>query len=677
MSKRSLPPNRRQLRRTRSARASLRPRVSRARAATFARRWAAAAPDDPGAHVTVGIVANNLLEFQEAHAALTRALELSPEAERLWFYRGAANADLGLRDEAIADYDRALQLNPRFPEAMAYKAELLARRNGEEEAAALLRSALNLAPNYALAWLGLAQILKSSAQHAAALQAVERAIQLGADPAKSWLLEAETLFALDRPSQALASLEKAVEAGAPQSETDPKMLRYRRCVFDWRGDKARVDRILFRALNSDFILAPNTATLLPVTAAQQLQITKKYLKPLPPREPLAPSPAASQRTRIRLAYYARDLIAPHAISTLMAAMLEAHDRERFELIAFDYHPPESSQRGTRIRKSFEVVHEVRKLSDEERARAIHRADVDILVDVDGMTALGRPAPLSWRPAPVQVNFLGHPGTGGADFYDYIVADRIVIPPEARPFYPEAVVYMPHTYLPTDDTRPVASATERRADHGLPDQAFVFASFNVATKVSPEHFAAWLRILKATPNSALWIFALFEPQQSLARLRAAAQAQGVDPERVIIAAHLPSYERHLSRMALADLFLDTWPYSAHTTGADALWAGLPVLSLMKGDAFPARVSSSLLTAVGLPQLINTDLAEYERRAVELATVKQDELRAYRKRLVDNRRSLPLFDTLAYTRALESAFEEMHTRRLAGQRPTDIDLSRLAG
>ncbi len=293
--------------------------------------------------------------------------------------------------------------------------------------------------------------------------------------------------------------------------------------------------------------------------------------------------------------------------------------------------------------------------------------MDIAIDLKGYTTDSRPGILRWRPCPVQVNYLGYPGTMGADYIDYLIADPVVIPPGSEPFYSERVVRLPDCYQPNDRQRRIAEATPGRREAGLPENGFVFCCFNNNYKLTPDVFSLWMRLLHRVGGSVLWL--LEDNAAAAANLRREAAARGIDPSRLVFAprADLPD---HLARHRLADLFLDTLPVNAHTTASDALWAGLPVLTCV-GEAFAGRVAASLLRAAGLPELVTGNLDDYEALALRLATRPED-LAALKRRLEANRLTCPLFDTDRYRRHLETAYATMWERAERGDAPQAFDV-----
>jgi predicted O-linked N-acetylglucosamine transferase (SPINDLY family) len=377
-------------------------------------------------------------------------------------------------------------------------------------------------------------------------------------------------------------------------------------------------------------------------------------------------PRRPRKSRIRVGYFSADFH-EHATAFLVAQLFERHDRERFELIAFSFGPDKSDAVRARLRAAFDTFLDVRLRSDAEIALLSREQQIDIAVDMKVYTQQGRPGIFAHRAAPMQVSYLGYPGTSGAPYMDYLIADRALIPAERRGGYSERVIYLPDSYQPNDRQRQIADVELSRRDLGLPDGAFVFCSFNGAYKLTPQVFDIWVRILQAVPGSVLWLLAAQETV--VANLRREAAARGLDVDRLIFAPPMVP-PAHLARLRAADLFLDTLPCNAHTSASDALWAGLPFLTCA-GKSFAARVGASLLGAVGLPELITSSAEEYEALAVELAS-HPERLAALRDRLRLNRPTAPLFDIDSYTRHLEAAYTEMYERHHSGLPPDDIHI-----
>jgi protein O-GlcNAc transferase len=385
-------------------------------------------------------------------------------------------------------------------------------------------------------------------------------------------------------------------------------------------------------------------------AALQLRCAESLVRRFVPQRPALRDVRRYGHERVRLAYLSADFH-QHPTARLMVELFERHDRSRFEVTAIAFGPDDGSPLRARLKKAFDRFEDVRGKSDAEVARMLRALEIDIAVDLNGHTAEGRPGIFAWRPAPVQVNYLVYPGTTGADFMDVILADRIALPADQQANMREKIVHLPDSYQANDATR-IVPPPPSRTEAGLPDNGFVFCCFNNSWKLTAPMFDIWMRLLTQTDGSILWL--LDGPHAD--NLRKEAKARGVDPARLVFAPKLPA-EQHLARHQLADLFLDTLPYNAHTTCSDALWAGLPMVTCY-GKAFPGRVAASLLKAIGLPELVTATPQLYEALALELAQ-NPALLKATKDKLARNRITTPLFDSERFRKNIEAAYEAMLT------------------
>jgi predicted O-linked N-acetylglucosamine transferase (SPINDLY family) len=435
----------------------------------------------------------------------------------------------------------------------------------------------------------------------------------------------------------------------------------------------------WQELNADLSLLPqkiaagikfsNPFTALAVTGAEELlfQIALTWtLDKCSPEPTLAELDKYPVRQKIRIAYISADF-RNHPVAILTAELFEKHDRSRFEIFAFSLVSPDAKDEITqKMESAFDQFIDVYTLTDQEIAQLARNMQIDIAVDMGGHTGDSRPGIFALRAAPVQVSYLGYAGTMAADYIDYLIADDIIIPPHSQAYYSEKIAYLPHSFFVNDTRRAISTTPFSRAQFGLPVNGFVFCCFNNTYKINPDCFTSWMHILSQVENSVLW---LFEGNATAANnLRQAASTAGIAPERLVFAERLTLIDDHLARMQLADLFLDTLPYNAHTTACDALWVGLPVLTC-RGNAFAGRVAASLLSAIGLPELITTDRQAYEVQAIHLAN-NIPELNALRSRLAANRLTTPLFDIDRYTHYLEEAYQQMYQRQQADLAPDHI-------
>jgi len=430
-------------------------------------------------------------------------------------------------------------------------------------------------------------------------------------------------------------------------------------MCDWRQHPQDIDDLIERMRQGKPVIQPWVLTLTHEDQADQLLCARQLIDRTFPAsgQPIWQG-ERYQHERIRVAYLSADFF-EHATMYLMAGVFEQHDRSQFEIIALSYGPQSVDSMRRRAELAFERFIDVQHQTDEEIARLMREMEIDIAVDLKGHTADSRFGILARRPAPLQVTYLGYPGTSGASYIDYVLADRQVIPSADRQYFSEQIAYLPHCYQPNDAQRPAPFDVGTAADYGLPESAFVFCCFNNNAKMNPELFAIWMRLLLAVEGSVLWLLQNTGPAAD--NLRSAARAAGVDPGRLVFAPRV-SFIDHMARYQHAHLFLDTLPYNAHTTASDALWMGLPVLTCT-GRSFAGRVGASLLHALDMPELVTADLTAYEALAVALAQDRQ-RLAVLRAKIAHKRTRAPLFDTTRSTRALESAYLHMWKRAQAG-------------
>ena len=373
----------------------------------------------------------------------------------------------------------------------------------------------------------------------------------------------------------------------------------------------------------------------------------------PPDYSLSDIPKRSRDRKIWIGYYSADF-RNHAVSHLAVEFLESHDENKFELIAFSYGPEANDAMHWRVSAAFDTFIDMRSLSDCDVARVSREPKIDIAIDLTGLTFGGRPGIFAYRAAPIQLSYLGYLGTMAADYYDYLIADKTIIPPTSQEYYAEKIAYLPN-YHAGAFQKPVAEKVFTREELGLPPSGFVFCCFNNSFKITPASFDGWMRILKKVKGSVLLLYT--STVLALENLKREAVKRGVDPNRIIHGKFLPLPE-HLSRLAIADLFLDTLPYNAGTTASDALWSGLPVLTYA-GNSFASRMAGSVLKAMGLPELIAPSREEYEIRAIELAS-NPFKLAKIKKKMLEKRSAAPLFDSKLFVKHIEAAYSVMYER-----------------
>ncbi len=588
------------------------------------------APSRPDAHLHLGVILTTLEDHEEATAHLRTARELNPGHVPTLIALCDAHRSAGRTWEAFEAIREASALEPRNAVVYANMAAVLSVTTMLDMAAAAARLALALSPDLWAAAYNLGMILMTQGRDEEAVAAYARAVAI--DPSNGM-----SLFQLVK-------------------------LHERSC--DWEGLEAAREIARAVTYRSGRHAPPFSVLSLTGSPHEHLLSARAYAKTFVAhgRPPLAPY-AAGDRSgrRLRIGYLSADF-RTHAVADLVVELFELHDKAAIETFGYSLGPNDRSPMRARLGAALEHFHDLRDRGDREAADTIFRDGIDILVDLTGYTNGLRTRILALRPAPIQVNFLGYPGTLGAPFIDYIVADRHVAPFEHEPYYDEKIVHLPHCYQPNDRRRPMVRRGEPRCSHGLPETGFVFCCFNGTYKISAEVFDVWMRLLAAVPGSVLWL--LKNDDRIEANLRREAERRGVAAHRLVFAPRVPSAQ-HLARISLADLFLDTLLYNAHTTASEALWVGVPIVTLM-GEAFPARVGASLLRAVGLPDLVAETLADYEAKALHLASDPLA-LTGLTERLLRARTDAPLFDTPLFARHLEAAYRGMALRLDEGLPP----------
>ena len=616
-------------------------------------------PDYVEALTNRGGALMQLERYAAAKADFDAVVALAPKLAQAWNNRGSAATKLRLYAEALESFDRALALRPDYAEAWRNRGMVFLLQGIGEKALADFDKAIALDPRSAEAWEYRGNAL-SRANPLDAVASYDRALLIRPDHAETVFRRANAYLALRRFDEAAADYDRtlALKPDCRYALGNAIFSALNRC--DWTALDDRLASGLRDLRGGKRVFAPFAAVAAAQAAGDLLQSSRLWVSDeCAAVEPPLWRGRVRPHDRIRIAYLSADLHS-HATARLMAGVFEHHDKARFETTAISFGPDDGSDMRARLARGFEHFVDVREMNDDAVARLLLERETDIAVDLKGFTEHSRPGILARRPAPIQVSYLGFPGTMGAEYIDYILADRIVIPDEHQKHYSEKVVYLPHSYQCNDATRQIASETPSRAAAALPETGFVFCAFNNVYKIIPELFGIWMRLLNAVDGSVLWL--LQSNATATRNLRREAESRGVAADRLVFA---PSAQpaQHLARMRLADLFLDTLPCGAHTTASDALWAGLPVLTCV-GDTFAGRVAASLLHAVGLPELVTHSLVQYEARALELAH-NGSGLTALKAKLAAHRLTHPLFDTALFTRNLESAYTRMWDNHRAGR------------
>jgi protein O-GlcNAc transferase len=659
-------------------------------------------PRHAAAWINRGLALYQLKRFDEALTSYDQAIAVRPGDAAAFNSQGNAFQAKKLFEEAIASYDQAIALAPDDPEAFSNRGNALRELKRLDDALASCDRAIEIKPGYAEAWINRAIALGELKRFDEALASYNRAIALKPDEARAFYNRGNTLRLLKRFDEALEDYDRAIsrkpdfaDAFDNRGAVLAEMARFEEAVAsynhtlalapdhkfafggladcairqcDWTRRDQLSEALRRHVIDGTSCISPFLLLGCSDDAALHHSCARHHVLD---RVGTAPQRLGSgtirRNDKIRLAYLSSDFRG-HAVAYLVAELFERHDRTQFELFGVSFGPDDGSDTRTRLAAAFDRFIDVRMQGDRAVAGLLNDLHIDIAIDLNGHTQDGRLGILAFRPAPIQVNYLGYPGTNGADFIDYIIADATVLPFDQQPHYTEHIVHLPDCYQPNDRKRRIASRTPTREEVGLPAAGFVFCCFNNTWKIAPPMFDVWMRLLKAVDGSVMWLYR--DNPYAEANLRNEAAARGVDPSRLLFAGPLPHGD-HLARHRLADLFLDTLPYNAHTTASDALWVGLPVLTC-RGKAFAGRVAASLLTAVGLPELVTQSLDEYESLALRLAT-DAPLLRGIRQRLERNRLEFPLFDTDRLCRHIETAYTTMWELWQRGEKPRSFSVA----
>jgi protein O-GlcNAc transferase len=629
-------------------------------------------PDYAEAFNNRGRALVDLYSPEEALASFDRALTIKPGYDEALNNRGNVLRDLKRFDEALASYDRALAIKADYPDALNNRGNVLRDLKRFESALDSYDRALTIKPDYSEAHSNRGNVLRDLRRFDEALASYDRALAIRPGYADALSNRGSVLREMKRFDEALASFDRALAIEPDSAFLFGLRVFSKMNICDWRGLDGDFSRLAENIVSGRKAAEPFPILAMPLSAALQKACSEIYVREQhPPSSLLLKFEGKFEHDRIRLGYFSADFY-NHPIGYLTAGLFEAHDRAQFESIAFSFGPVKKDEMRMRLEKSFDRFFEVGGMQDKDVAQLARSLEIDIAIDLNGFTQGGRTDVFAMRAAPIQVNCLGYPGTMGAEYIDYLLADSILIPEEDRRHYAEKIAYLPDTYQVNDSKRLIADKRFTRIECALPEKAFVFCCFNNNYKITPEIFDLWMRLLNRVEGSVLWL--LEDNVSATKNLRAEAQARSIAPGRLVFAKRLDLPE-HLARHRLADLFLDTLPYNAHTTASDALWAGLPVMTCL-GETFAGRVAASLLNAVGLPELITHNLDEYEAIALELATNPQ-RLSSLRQKLAVNCLTHPLFDTARFTKHIESAYVAMCERHQAGLAPEHLYVPAASG
>jgi len=625
-------------------------------------------PSYAGAYNNLGSAQVELNQFKDAIQSYNQATKISPDFADAYFNKGNALRKLKRHEEATESYLIALRIMPNHFKAYSNLGAALVELEKNEDAEDCYNKSISINSNYAEAHYNLANVLKKLKRYDESLLSFDNAISLNPSLVEAHSNRGTLLAELKQFDAAVVSYENALMLDPEIDYVFGQMLHLKMKQCDW-SNYHEMSSIYIEGLASQKKIMPPFAALgLIDYPALHLLCSKIYTKTKHPKsDSYSNFKNLSQNKKIRIGYFSADFY-NHATMHLMAQAFKLHDKNKFEIYGFSFGPNIQDEMRVRISKSLYQFFEVSSLSDIEIAKMSRDCGIDIAIDLKGHTQDARTGIFAEGAAPIQISYLGYPGTMGAEYIDYIIADEVVIPQKYQAYYSEKVIYLPHCYQVNDSNRKIADLKFSKEQLGLPATGFVFCCFNNNYKITPEVFDCWMRILHAVEGSVLWL--LEDNEFASNSLYLQARSKGISNDRLIFASRMPA-EDHLARHQLADLFLDTHPCNAHTTASDSLWAGLPVLTLM-GESFVSRVAASLLNTLNLPELITNSLAIYESRAIELA-IQTTQLNEIRKKLALATLTAPLFDTKTFTHHLEDAFMAAYTRHKDGKLPEHIYIS----
>jgi predicted O-linked N-acetylglucosamine transferase (SPINDLY family) len=596
----------------------------------------------------------------------TKALHLKKDSCELHYNIARLYDELDQLDLALVHYRHAVEIDPSYAEAWCNLGVDLARLRRYEEALHSYERALHLRPNDATTWSNKGIALYALKRLNEALAAYEQAIQLSPQYAQAWANKAAFLHDQKQYPQAIAAYKEALRLDPSIHYAAGEMLHAKMKICDWNDIEFEIKDLENAIEANQLASSPFPMVVASSSESVNFQVAKFYVKDQFPVFVKPQFHLKNSEEKIRIAYYSNDFF-NHATAYLMAELFELHDRERFEIFAFSFSPKTKDAMQLRLQKNVDQFIDVSNMSDREVAVLSRQMKINIAIDLKGYTTNSRPEIFSLGTAPLQINYLGYPGTMGADFMDYIIADAVLIPEGNQQYFSEKIIYLKNSYQVNDSKRQISNKNFSRSEFDLPEDKFVFCCFNNNFKILPATLDLWARILSKVPNGILWL--LEDNPLAKENLMKQAESRGIAKDRLIFADRMDLPE-HLGRHQLADLFLDTLPCNAHTTASDALWAGLPVLTQL-GETLAGRVAGSLLTAINLPELIVHSSKDYEDLAVDLAT-NPSKLTAIKEKLSLNKLSTPLFDTVLFTDGLENAFIKIYQRYQMGLPPENLYL-----
>ena len=613
-------------------------------------------PNNPSLHYNLAKALSECSRDAEAIPHHEEVLRVAPNNPNAWLNYGKSLALLNQYHNALDAFNKAILIQPQYFEALLNQSAAFNELKKFDAGLNAAEKAISLRPDFAEAWVNKGVSLKALNQLDTAIACYDKAILFKPDYAEAWANKATILKDQKHYYDAISHYARALEINPNIEYLSGEIMHLRMKIGDWEDFDETIQSLRRDIDAGKKVIMPFAALALFDSEELNFQVANIATGKSSPSNSSKQAPIPKHHhQKIKLAYFSADF-RNHPTSHLMSRLFKLHDRDQFEIYAFSLlNGGEKDTVRAQVVQYFDHFIDVDHLSDHEVVELSHKLEIDIAVDLGGQTMDARTGIFALRAAPIQINYLGYPGTMGSEHHDYIIADKTVIPEAHQPFFSEKIIYLPDCYQVNNEEKEISSRRFNREELGLPGDKFVFCCFNNNFKITPHIFSIWMNILKRVVSSVLW---LFEDNEFIKNnLIKEAEKRGISGNRLIFAKRIDQQD-HLSRHRMADLFLDTLPYGAHTTASDALWCGLPVIT-MEGNSFPGRVAGSLLNAVGLPELITQSLEEYESLAVRLAS-DPEELLKIKNKLATNRLNMPLFNTDLFRRNIESAYIKAYER-----------------
>ena len=624
-------------------------------------------PNNPEYYNNFGTILEKKEKFEEAIKVYNKALHIRPDYAEAHYNMGNAYKGQGELEQAIESLGKAITYNPKYTQAYNNLGNILHQQGRIDEAIEMFQKAISINPNRPELYCNLGYAFNAKGKIENAILALRKSISLNPNFFQSYLNLGNILSNQGKTVDAIYMYNKALIIRPDFETVRSQKLHQQANICDWNSIEENRIFISQLGVQKQFV-TPWSLLSLEDNPLNHKKRSEIFAKIKYPQKAIPFNTLISKcKKRIRIGYFSSDFY-DHATMRLMSKILTLHDRQRFEVFAYSYDLEKNDEMKTNLINSVDVFDDVSQMSDKDVALLARQDEIDIAIDLKGHTQNNRSGIFAYRAAPIQINYLGYPGTMGANFIDYLIADSTIIPEEYKNYYSEEIIYMPHSYQPTNNNRLISQKEMTRSGMGLPEDSFVFCCFNNSYKITSVEFDIWMNLLKQVEGSVLWL--LKTNKWAQANLRKEAENRGVNQDRIIFAGKLPQAE-HLARQKLADLFIDTFNVNAHTTASDALWGGLPVVT-KTGKGFAARVAASLLNAIDLPELVTENKKDYESLILELAH-NREKLKEIKDKLIINRMSKPLFDSEMYTKHLENGYQQIYQNFIDGNKPKTININ----